>query len=34
MELMHGWVDRFAIEAKSLFIQNSGQILEITISLH
>ncbi len=31
---MHGWVDQFAIELKSQFIQKSGQILEITTSLY
>jgi hypothetical protein len=32
--LMHGWVDQFAIEPMSLFIQNNGQILEIITILH
>jgi len=31
---MHGWVDQFAIEPKSLCIQKNGQKLEITTSLH
>jgi len=31
---MHGWVDRFEIEPKSLFIQKNGQNLEITTSLN
>ncbi len=31
---MHKWVDQFAKEPKSLFIQTSNQILEITTSLH
>jgi hypothetical protein len=31
---MHGWVDQFAIESKTLSTQNSGQILEITTGLH
>jgi hypothetical protein len=32
--LMHGWVDQFAIESKSLFIQNNLQNLEIKTSLY
>jgi hypothetical protein len=31
---MHGWVDQFEIEPKSLFIKKKGQILEITTSLN
>jgi hypothetical protein len=31
---MHKWVDQFATEPKSLFIQNIGQILKFTTSLH
>jgi len=31
---MHGWVDQFAIEPKSLFTEKNGQNLEITTSLH
>jgi hypothetical protein len=31
---MHKWVDQFAIEPKSLFTQNHGQNLEITIIIH
>jgi hypothetical protein len=32
--IVHKWVDQFATKPKSLFIQNNGQNLEITISLH
>jgi hypothetical protein len=32
--LVHEWVDHFATQPKSLFIQNFGQILEITTSLY
>jgi hypothetical protein len=31
---MHGWVDQFATEPMSLSTKKSGQILEITTSLH
>jgi hypothetical protein len=32
--IVHKWVDQFALEPMSLFIQNFGQILEIITSLH
>jgi len=31
---VHEWVDQFTTQPKSLFIQNFGQNLEITTSLH
>ncbi len=37
MEFMHEWVDQFATQAKSLFIQNFGQFWKLQLlstSLH